>query len=94
MPNGWGGKRPGAGRKPKKKNKDLIEKMSPYDDDILEVLAEKALDGESWAVRLWMEYRYGKAIQQTETIITADTVKEMSDEELDRIIDRITAVNG
>lgn len=55
-----GGKREGSGRKPKAKEQELVEKMSPYDDDILDVLVQNALAGKPWAVRLFYAYRWGK----------------------------------
>ena len=55
-----GGFREGSGRKPKAEIQELIEKMSPYDDDILDVLVQNAIAGKPWAVRLYMAYRYGK----------------------------------
>lgn len=58
-----GGKRKGAGRKPKAEEQELIEKLSPLDDTALKALKNGLQDDESWAVKLFMEYRYGKPKQ-------------------------------
>ena len=55
-----GGKRPGAGRKPKAEEQELIEKLSPFDDMAQQVLLECIQDKQSWAVKMFYEYRYGK----------------------------------
>ena len=61
-----GGKREGAGRKPKAKEQELIEKLSPFESDALRVLGEAVQMGEPWAVKMFMEYRFGKPLQRTE----------------------------
>jgi len=61
-----GGKREGAGRKSKAEEQQLIERLTPLDDDAYEAL-EKAIKGrQPWAVKLFMEYRYGKPKQSTD----------------------------
>ena len=55
-----GGARKGACRKPKSEEQELIEKLSPYEDDIIDVLVQNALAGKHWVIRLYMAYRRGK----------------------------------
>lgn len=63
---GHGGKRLGAGRKPKAEEQELIERLSPLDDIGFEALKDGLKDGQSWAVKLFMEYRFGKPKQSTD----------------------------
>jgi hypothetical protein len=63
-----GGKREGAGRKPKSEELRLVEKLSPYEDDILTVIVRNAKAGEAAFVKMYMEYLHGKPKQQIETI--------------------------
>ena len=61
-----GGKRKGAGRKPKSDEQELIERLSPLDAVGFKALGDGLEDGQSWAVKLFLEYRYGKPKQQIE----------------------------
>ena len=56
-----GGKRPGAGRKSKAEEIALIEKLSPYDDIAIEALIQGVEKKEFPFIKLFLEYRYGKA---------------------------------
>ena len=58
-----GGKREGAGRKPTGVRKSLVEKLSPYDDSVIEVIVRKAKQGEAPFVKMFMEYLHGKPEQ-------------------------------
>ena len=49
-----------AGRKTKADEQKLLEKLKPYDDKVLQVLINNVMDNESWAVKMFMDYRYGK----------------------------------
>lgn len=61
-----GGKREGAGRKPKSEELKLIEKLTPYEDTAIMVLIEKIESKDMQAVKLFFEYLYGKPKQQIE----------------------------
>ena len=61
MPHG--GKRDNAGRKPKSDEQQLIEKLTPFEDLAINKLVDAVKGGQSWAVKLFMEYRYGKPKQ-------------------------------
>jgi len=72
-----------AGRKPKADEQKLIEKLSPLDDIALKALENALKEEESWAVKLFMEYRYGKPTQKVESTnvnytpeLTPDELKE------------------
>ena len=58
-----GGKREGAGRKPKGEEQVLIEKLTLYEDKAHEVLKEALMEGKPWAVRMYFNYRYGKPVE-------------------------------
>ena len=58
-----GGKREGAGRKHKEERKSLVQKLSPYEDGVLDVIIKKAKQGEAPFVKMFMEYLYGKPDQ-------------------------------
>lgn len=58
-----GGARPGAGRKPKADELELIEKLSPLDSVAFEKLKEGVESGSFHFIKLYYEYRYGKPKQ-------------------------------
>jgi len=62
-----GGARQGAGRKPKIEEIKLIEKLSPMDDIALDKLKMLLEQGDFNALKLFFEYRYGKAKQYIES---------------------------
>jgi hypothetical protein len=55
-----GGNREGAGRKPKILEIELIERLSPMEDEALKQLAEGVKSGDYRFVSLYLAYRYGK----------------------------------
>ena len=58
---GAGGVRPGSGRKPKAEEIAIIEKMDAImvPDKAWQALAEKVIENDVPAVKLWLAYRYG-----------------------------------
>ena len=65
-----GGSRKGAGRKPKADEQKLIERLTPLDNAAYKALENGLKDDQSWAVKLFLEYRHGKpkqVIDQTNT---------------------------
>ena len=58
-----GGKRDGAGRKAKKDEQKLIERLSPMENLAHEKLKEAVTEGEQWAIKLYFEYMYGRPKQ-------------------------------
>ena len=74
-----------AGRKPKADEQKLIERLSPLDNIALNALKNALETEESWAVKLFMEYRYGKpkqTIEQNNTHTINDfDIKKLYDSE-------------
>lgn len=66
-----GGKREGAGRKPKAEEEKLIEKLDAIidQDKALEALSKKVYDGDGRALELYFKYRYGLPKQKTEVTL-------------------------
>jgi len=52
-----------AGRKPKVEEQALIEKLSPLEDSAYKALRKAIASDESWAVKMFFEYMYGKPKQ-------------------------------
>jgi allophanate hydrolase subunit 2 len=55
-----GGARIGAGRKSKADEASLVDKLSPMDETALNLLTNLLINGDFNALKLFMEYRYGK----------------------------------
>ena len=55
-----------SGRKPKAEEQKLIEKLTPHEPAALKALGDALKDGQGWAVKLFMEYKFGKPHQTTE----------------------------
>ena len=55
-----GGKREGAGRKPKSEELELIEKLTPLHDLAMDALKKGLEKGQYQFVQLYMSYYYGK----------------------------------
>lgn len=75
MANGHGGARPGGGRKPKADEIKLIEQMDAIaaPSEAWAALWAKVQDGDTQAIKTWLEYRYGKPKQQLD--VTTDGEK-------------------
>lgn len=67
MESNRGGARIGAGRKSKAEETKLIERLSPMEDKALEMLETLLDQGDFNALKLYMEYRYGKPTQKVES---------------------------
>jgi len=67
-----GGARKGAGRKPKIEEQLLIEKLTPLKEDAYKALKSAIKEEESWAVKLFFEYVYGKPRQTIDQHNTGD----------------------
>lgn len=55
-----GGKREGAGRKPKADEQRLVDTLHPLEPKALKALEKGLDDGEQWAVKVYFERVYGK----------------------------------
>jgi len=69
-----GGKRTGAGRKPKAEEQKLIEKLTPLNDLALESLKKGLEKKEQWAVKLYFEYFYGRPQQRVDVTSNEETL--------------------
>ena len=58
-----GGARPGAGRKTKGEEQELVERLKPYDNVALAQLIKGVEENEKWAVQMFFAYRYGKPVE-------------------------------
>lgn len=61
-----GGKRLGAGRKPKSTELELVELLSSLDDEAYKALEKGVKSGNVAFLKLFMEYRHGKPKQPVE----------------------------
>ena len=64
-----GGARPGAGRKPKSEEQNLIEKLQPFEKEALAALKKAVIEEQGWAIKLYMEYKYGRPKQTLNTTV-------------------------
>ncbi|MFY7937176.1 MAG: hypothetical protein ACOVOQ_07360 [Flavobacterium sp.] len=74
-----GGAREGAGRKPKSDELKMIENMDATKASI-EVwvkLAEKVESGDVAAIKLWLEYRFGKPKQLIGLVTENETLEQV-----------------
>jgi|TARA_R110000824_G_scaffold6061_2_gene27842 hypothetical protein len=60
---GAGGRRDGAGRKSKADEQNLIEKLSPLEEEFHRQLKIALIDGKPWAMNMFASYMYGKPIE-------------------------------
>ena len=67
-----------AGRKPKAKEIELIEKLTPLEDKAFEALEKGIISGEFPYVKLFMEYRFGKPKDSLDITSKGESVKSIS----------------
>lgn len=67
-----GGKREGSGRKSKKEEQNLIEKLKPIDPTALKMLEQAVRGGEKWAIELFFKYFYGLPTQVIDQTINSE----------------------
>ena len=72
--NTHGGKRTGAGRKAKAEEQKLIENLTPMNEMALESLKKGLEKKEQWAVKLFLEYFYGKPQQRVDVTSNEETL--------------------
>jgi hypothetical protein len=61
-----GGARPGAGRKPKADEQELIDKLRPMDAIAIAALQEGVKNKDYQFLKLFMDYRFGKPKEKVE----------------------------
>lgn len=71
-----GGKRIGAGRKTKADEQKLIERLDNIieQDEVIEKLKEMVKDGNFQAVKLYLEYRYGKPKESVDVTTNGEDI--------------------
>jgi hypothetical protein len=69
-----GGKREGSGRKPKTKELELIDALTPYDKIAQEKLIEGVIEGSFNHLKLFYEYRHGKPKQMIDVTTNGDNL--------------------
>ena len=72
MSDNYGGARKGSGRKKKVEEQVLVEKLLPLQEKAFIALETGLESGQSWAVKLFFEYLYGKPKERIEQKITTD----------------------
>lgn len=73
-----GGKRSGAGRKPKADEVELIEKLSPLDERAFDALEAGIEKGDYLFVKLFFEYRFGKPQNKVDITTDGEEIKPIN----------------
>ena len=81
--NGHGGVRKGQGRPAKADEQQLIERLTPLSNDAYKALSDSLKDGQGWAVKLFMEYMYGKPKQQIENTNINYNTQDLTEKEIE-----------
>lgn len=86
-----GGKRKGAGRKPKIEELKLIERLDSIieSEDAINKLGQLIKDDNFNALKLYLEYRFGKPKEKIEQTNININEEDLTDDELKRIKDTI-----
>ncbi len=80
-----GGRREGSGRKSKAEEQNLCEKLSPLEDKVFKQLDNAIGNGESWAIKMYFEYMYGRPRDKKDIVVEQVESTPMTDEEIRRI---------
>jgi hypothetical protein len=72
-----GGARPNSGRKSKAEEQNLIEKLSPLEEQAFLKLSEAIDNGKDWAIKMFFEYMYGKPKQQTDITSMGEKIQNV-----------------
>ena len=72
-----GGKREGAGRKPKDEEQKVIEKLHPLNPKVFTALNIAIENGERWAVELWFKYVVGMPRQSVDHTTNGDSITDI-----------------
>jgi len=75
-----GGKRAGAGRKPKAAEQKLIEQLDGVIDskEVIKELNKLVNKGDFRAIQLYFQYRWGKAKEQIDVTTNGDKISSIS----------------
>ncbi len=66
---GWGGKRPGAGRKKRMDEEEQMEKLSVFERDAFKAWGEKIKEKDMEAIKLFVKYYLGEPVKKVEQTI-------------------------
>ncbi len=58
-----------GGRKSKSEEQQLCEKLSPLENKVFKQLELAIDDGQSWAIKMYFEYMYGKPSEKKEVVL-------------------------
>ena len=58
-----------GGRKSKSEEQNLCEKLSPLEDIVFKQLECAIGNGDSWAIKMYFEYMYGKPTEKKEVVL-------------------------
>jgi hypothetical protein len=65
-----------GGRKPKAEEQKLIEKLTPLVGKAYKALETGLNQDQSWAVKLYFEYMYGKPRQSVDVTTNGESIKQ------------------
>ena len=65
-----------AGRKSKVEEQNLIEKLTPFEDEALKQLEASVKDGHSWAIKMYFEYKYGKPKESKDITTNGESINK------------------
>jgi hypothetical protein len=66
-----------GGRKSKAEEQNLIEKLSPLEEQAFIKLSEAIDSGKDWAIKMFFEYMYGKPKQQTDITSMGEKIQNV-----------------
>jgi hypothetical protein len=80
-----------GGRPSKAEEQKLIEKLTPLAPKAHAALEVALEENESWAVKMFFEYFYGKPKQQTDITTNGESLNkvEVSKEQIDKLIGKL-----
>ena len=65
-----------AGRKSKAAEQNLIEKLTPFEDEALKQLEMSVKAGHSWAIKMYFEYKYGKPKESKDITTNGESINK------------------
>ena len=66
-----------GGRKSKAEEQNLIEKLSPLEEQAFIKLSEAIDSGKDWAIKMFFEYMFGKPKQQTDITSMGEKIQNV-----------------
>jgi hypothetical protein len=66
-----------GGRKSKAEEQNLIEKLSPLEEQAFIKLSEAIDGGKDWAIKMFFEYMFGKPKQQTDITSMGEKIQNV-----------------